>query len=98
MNLELFIDVTTDGLSKSIRWYGSSVYSYNNSIDLLMVVGGHTGDFLSNSDLTQNMTDIVQHLTISNNTDYYTDFPTFNPTGLSLLSIRKMRKEKTIYF
>ena len=82
MNQEMFIDVTIDGLSKSVRWYGSNIYAYNNTIDLLMVIGGHTGNYLASSNLKQNMTDIVQYLTINNNTEYYTDFPTWNPTGL----------------
>ena len=83
MTNDRFIAVRDNGLSHSIRWYGSEVYAYNDSIDLLLIVGGHTGRYESEQDFRQNMTDYVQYLMINEHSERseFSDYPTLEPTG-----------------
>ena len=87
MEYEAFLRVDINGLENSVRWYGSSLWTVNSDIDVLLVVGGHTGQYRSEEDIYQNMTDSVQYLTINNDTDWYTSFPTSIPSGLCIVIV-----------
>merc|ERR1712176_1224425 len=59
------------------------MYAYNDSIDLMMIIGGHTGEYDESQDFRQNMTDFVQYLMINElatKQSEFTVFPTMNPT------------------